>query len=260
MKTVAVFLSDDLTIRRLSNAFGDRCIVRAFSDVNDLKDFDKDRGLLVSIVDMSHHDHFEIGVVTDLISRLRSAYRVVPIIAYLEFSPERARDIMAAAHAGASDIILRDVDNLSAAAIRIVKTERLIDVTWTVNKLIQNQFPEEIRELIIYAVKHGSRHVTVDDAAKELRRNRKTLVNWLSKAGLPPPFRIIGWGRVLVAAKLLEDKSRSLEDVAREMRFQNGNALRGMIRRYLEVLPEEVRAVGGFEFAVSRFASTLDLL
>lgn len=160
---------------------------------------------------------------------------------------------MAIAHTGASDIILRDMESLAVAAQRIMAAENLIDITWAVNRVIPQGLPEEIKEFILYAVKHGAANITVDAAAKALRRNRKTLVNWLSKAQLPPPFRIIGWGRVLVAAKLLEDKSRSIEDAAREVNFQNGSALRGMISRYLTDSPEELRAKGGFEFALERF-------
>lgn len=258
MKTLAVFLSDDLTLRRFNNAFGLRCEVRSFSCINDVKSIASKGALIASIVDMSAKNDISQQQSFDLITKLYSAHPVIPIIGYVDFSPERARDIVAAAHAGVTDVVLRDVDNLEIAATRILEMETSSNVTWRVSDALDGKIPEQLKEFFLYSIQNAKNLVTVDLAAKRLRRNRKTISNWLSAADLPPPYKIIGWGRVLLAAKLLEDSRRSIENVAREMNFVNGTALRAMIKRYLEMTPDDLRQGGGLELALEKFILALD--
>lgn len=257
MKTIAVFLSDELTLRRFTNAFADRCKVQSFENVQDLKGLVSEGNLVAAIVDMSSRVTESGDLSIGMIDKLHSAYPFVPVVGYIDFSPKRVPDILAAAQAGAAEMILRDVDDLRIAALRILEAETTVDLTCRVKEVLNELVPVQLHDFFMYCVRYSAKGVTVDSAAIRLRRNRKTIANWLSSANLPSPHKIVGWGRVLTASRLLEDSSRSLEQVARELSFLSGTALRSMIKRYLGVNPEVVRQEGGFEYALPRFVSAL---
>lgn len=257
MKTVAVFLADDLTIRRLTHAFRERCNVRAFTHAMSVQQMASSGNLVASIVDMRHRTDLPEGFPIDTIARLHSLYPVVPVVGYVDFTPQRARDILSAAHAGATDLILREVDDLDVVASRISDMGCSVDVASRVEMAIKGLVPAHLHEFFLYCIRHACNGITVEGVTARLRRNRKTLSNWLATAQLPPPYRIIGWMRILVAARLLEDQSRSLEKVARELRFVSGAALRNMLRRYLDISPDILRQKGGFEYVLPKFIEAL---
>jgi AraC-like DNA-binding protein len=99
--------------------------------------------------------------------------------------------------------------------------------------------------------------MSVESIVARTGRSRKTLSNWLAAAQLPPPSRIIGWTRVLVAARMLDDTTQSTEKIARELHFMSGTALRNMMRRYLGCGPDALRQRGSFEYALSAFLDVL---
>ena len=78
-------------------------------------------------------------------------------------------------------------------------------------------------------------------------------------AQLPPPARIVGWGRILVAARMLEDTTQSTEKVARALNFVSGTSLRNMMRRYTRCGPETLRQRGGFDYALARFIEAIEI-
>ena len=59
------------------------------------------------------------------------------------------------------------------------------------------------------------------------------------------PQQIIAWGRLLVAAHMLEDKSRSVDNVAHAMDYPSGSAFRNTCQRYMKRTPLEIRTSGG---------------
>jgi AraC-like DNA-binding protein len=213
--------------------------------------------MIATIVDMRQRDDVPDSVPLECVARLHALYPSVPIVGYVDFTPQRARDILTAAHAGASEIILREVDDLHAVANRIIDMGTSIDVATQIQEAIADIVPEQLHTFFQSCVEHAATGVSVNSVTTRLRRNRKTLSNWLAAAELPPPFRIVGWMRILVAARMLEDTSRSAEKVARELHFVSGTALRNMMRRYLGVGPETLRQNGGFAYALPKFLEEL---
>jgi transcriptional regulator GlxA family with amidase domain len=157
-----------------------------------------------------------------------------------------------------TEIILDQYDDLDRIANRIADVGTSSDATTRVEVALQGLIPDHLRDFFLFCIKNAHRAVDVDSAVIRLRRSRKTLSNWLAVAHLPPPARILGWTRVLIAARMLEDTTRSTEKVARELHFMSGTALRNMIRRYLGCGPEMLRQRGGFEYALRLFVEELE--
>jgi AraC-like DNA-binding protein len=87
--------------------------------------------------------------------------------------------------------------------------------------------------------------------------HRKTLVDRLKAAHLPSPRAMIGWCRLLMAARLLDDPGRTVEQVALKLDFPSGAALRNMFKRYTGLRTTEVRENGGVRCLLHAFKREL---
>jgi AraC-like DNA-binding protein len=192
-----------------------------------------------------------------LTAQLYAEWSYIPVIGYVNSTPQHARDILAAAHAGASDIILGDFDDLEMAVGKILGISTTKYVVSRVDRIMAGIVPAHLREFFLFCMANTHYPLSVDGVAGRLQRSRKTLSNWLVAAHLLPPSRIVMWARVLVAARMLEDLTQSSEKIARELHFMNGASLRAMLRRYLGCSPDVLRQRGGFEYALARFVEAL---
>jgi transcriptional regulator GlxA family with amidase domain len=93
--------------------------------------------------------------------------------------------------------------------------------------------------------------------AEILSSSRRNLVARLAQDGFPPPQKLISWGRLVVAAQMLEDANRSADGIARVLDFPSGSAFRNTCQRYLKSTPQEIRARGGAGFVVDEFLKAL---
>jgi len=211
------------------------------------------------VVDMRHR--VERGSPTqdpvELIAQLHAAWPSIPIVGYVNFTPQRARDILAAAHAGATEIILGEFDELDLIANKIVDIGIASGVANRVDAAIEGIVPAHLRDFFLFSVANARYGMSVEGTVARLQKSRKTVSNWLLAAQLPPPARIVGWARVLVAARMLEDTTRSAEKVARELHLMSGTALRNLMKRYLHCSPDVLRQRGGFEYALTVFVESL---
>jgi AraC-like DNA-binding protein len=72
----------------------------------------------------------------------------------------------------------------------------------------------------------------------------------LLSEGFPPPQRLLTWGRLIVAAHLLEQKHRTADSVAAMLHFPSGPAFRNSCQRYLRATPSQIRSRGGAAYAI----------
>jgi AraC-like DNA-binding protein len=213
--------------------------------------------MLALIVDIRRRTDLSRANALDLIAHLHAIWPTVPIVAYVDFTPQCARDILTAAHAGATEIILGDFDDLDIIANKIVDISMSSDTASRIELALNAVIPIHLREFFLLCVANARHSMSVESIVVRTGKSRKTLSNWLVAAQLPPPSRVIGWTRVLVAARMLDDTTQSTEKVARELRFMSGTALRNMMRRYLGCGPDVLRQRGGFEYALNEFLSVV---
>lgn len=257
MKAVAVFLSDETTLRRLTLAFRTRCVVSSCESFEAAKTIVSVVNTIAMIVDMRQRGQPPAPVV-ELIAQLHTAWPSIPIIAYVDFTPQRVRDVLPAAQAGVTELILGDYDDLGTVADRIVDVGMSRDATTQMEQVVRTNVPPHLHDFFLFCVRNAQQAMTVDSVSMRIQRSRKTLSNWLVTAQLPPPSRVVGWCRVVIAARHLEDTTRSTEKVAQDLQFLSGTALRNMVRRYLGFGPEILRKHGGFQYALAAFQEALE--
>jgi transcriptional regulator GlxA family with amidase domain len=107
-----------------------------------------------------------------------------------------------------------------------------------------------VREAVLLAVTRAHERISPTHLAELLALHRRTLGKRLAAAGFPPPQRLITWGRIIVAAHMLEERNRSANSIAASLDFPSGSAFRNTCQRYLHATPEKIRALGGAGYAV----------
>jgi AraC-like DNA-binding protein len=198
------------------------------------------------------------GLATDATVRaIRRGYPSLPVIAYVLPGRACSADILALARAGVHELVLRGVDDVGIALRAAVSSAVRQSVAERVLREAAPLVGTAALEILRYCLEHAAEAPTIHGVARALGVHRKTLVNRMRAASLPPPRALLGWCRLLVAAELLDDPARPVEQVALELDFPSGTAFRNMLRRYTALGPREVRENGGLECVLHAFKRAL---
>jgi AraC-like DNA-binding protein len=176
---------------------------------------------------------------------------------YLPMSAVVSGAVMEYAKAGVSQLVFQGVDDLKAS-LRSAVNAALDQVSAVaLGADLEPLIPPTIVPFFRYCLEHARRDITVEEVAAAMGVHRKTLVDRLKAARLPSPRAMIGWCRLLVAARLLDDPGRTVEQVALKLDFPSGAALRNMFKRYTGLRTTEVRENGGVRCLLHAFKREL---
>lgn len=192
-----------------------------------------------------------------LVRTIRDGFPSVPVVAYCNLTPDTSKDILALARAGVNDLILRGVDDVGVALRSAIASAQDHCSAEHVLEAIEPIVPATVVPFIGYCLEHARRALSVAEVATALGVHRKTLVDRLTAASLPSPSAIIAWCRLILAARLLEDPARSVEQVALLLDFPSGASLRNMLKRYTGLRPAEIRENGGMRCVIHVFRQAL---
>jgi AraC-like DNA-binding protein len=189
------------------------------------------------------------------VRQIRSRYPALPILIYCTLTADSARQIAALCKAGADEVLLRGTDDTRSMLRELMRTATLSRVASEVCHRLSPRLPADAMMIVSYCAQHASAPLSVAGVARALGVNRKTLLNRLVSANLPAPGVVISWCRLLVAAWVLEQGDRPVEQVALALGFGSGTGFRNMLRRYTGLRPTQVRATGGFDMVADRFTT-----
>jgi AraC-like DNA-binding protein len=179
---------------------------------------------------------------------IRHVRRLSPrtmVVAYGEMSRTIARSLLSAGRMGVDRLLFRGFDDLAGAIQELGTTVGPTDAELLEIVTTLGVSSAPAAGVCIHCLRRASRGpLTVQRLAEELSVDRKTLRNWLRRAGLPGPERLIGWCRVIAAARLLERSERPVAEVAQTLRFSSVSDLRRMLGRYTGYRPTDVRLHG----------------
>jgi AraC-like DNA-binding protein len=214
------------------------------------------RGTRVGAVIIESHDEDGASTVP-LVAALRERAPAVPVLAYFSLTAAPSADILAVARAGVSGLILRGHDDVGSALRSALATASDDCAARHILRELEPALPRLAHEVVEHCVQHGREPLTVADVAQALGVHRKTLVNRLTAAGLPPPRVVIAWSRLCLVAYALEEATIPIERVAMDFDFPSATALRNMCKRYTGLRPGQVRANGGLACVLHHFKRVL---
>lgn len=188
----------------------------------------------------------------DDVRQLRTRYPSVAIVLYVAVPPTPPRELFEAGRFGVDGLVLAEQDDDPRQVRAFVEQAEARGVLGVVRHALHGVRPT-VRDATLIAVTRAHQRLTPERLARILGLPRKALASRLAQAGFPPPARLIAWGRLIVAARLLEDEQRSVDSVAMSLDYPSGSAFRNIFRRYLHATPQHVRANGATRFVIDAF-------
>src|SRR5688572_5404927 len=251
---VAALVTDPISRARLTDALRHEASVRYCERLSEVTAM-VEAGLANLIV-VEHRDRDGTPALP-VVRLLRDGFPSVPIVMYLPMSAVISGAVMDYAKAGVSQLVFQGVDDLKAS-LRSAVDAALDQVSASaLSEELESLVPATIVPFLRYCLEHARRDFTVEDVAAAMGVHRNTLVDRLKAARLPSPRAMIGWCRLLVAARLLDDPGRTVEQVALKLDFPSGAALRNMFKRYTGLKTTEVRENGGVRCMLHAFKREL---
>jgi AraC-like DNA-binding protein len=239
---VAALVRDPVSRARLSDALKNEATVRYCSRLSEVEAMIEQS--LTNLIVVDHRDH-DGSPTLPTVRRFRYEYPSVPIVMYLPMSVVMSGAVMEYAKAGVSQLVVQGVDDLKAM-LRSAMNSALDHMSAvTLSAELEAHIPAPIVPFLRYCLEHARRDISVEDVATAMGVHRKTLVDRMKAAHLPSPRAMIGWCRLLIAARVLDDPGRTVEQVALKLDFPSGAALRNMFKRYTGLRTTEVRENGG---------------
>lgn len=180
---------------------------------------------------------------------LAEAAPLVPIVACTPFSPTHLAGITTLPGWGVTEIADAELEATSAS-IR----QRLLDTHAKPFKLRVEQHLSRRVSQNGLTLLHAAAAVVVDGGtslglASAVGCSDRTVPGWCAREGLPAPRRLLAWMRALLAVALLEERHRSIVQVAQCAGFASDHPLRRSLRELLggDVPPRERTFAGAME-------------
>ena len=252
MATIAAMITDPQAHQRLTAAVqGEHSIVHC-STWDALEQACREENITLAILDLFAEGkaHF------DVIRRLKMRAERLTLVAYVTVTMDRARELFDAGRAGLDGLLIAGQDDTPAAFRAVLDRAEARGVAQLVRPQVA-AFPPLVRDAILVAVTRAHLRLTGQRLAEILGASKRSLLSALADAKCPPPQKLITWGRLIVAAQMLEDGQRTADGVARLLDFPSGSAFRNTCQRYVGATPQEIRAKGGAAWVASRFALEL---
>lgn len=245
MSVVAALIQNPARLLRLRTALRGRHTVEPCGDWGAVTFLCERQPVHLAILDF-----FVAGEMSlEPLRQLKRSFPRLTTIAYVTVTPERAHDLFDIGRAGVDALIVADRDDNPSTMATIVEHAEARSVAARLRAALADTRPT-VRDAVMLAVTRANERLTTESLAETLSISRRVLAKHLEQAALPSPQRLITWGRLLVAAHMLEDPHRSADRVAMTLHFPSGSAFRNTCQRYLHATPSEIRSKGGADFVM----------
>jgi methylphosphotriester-DNA--protein-cysteine methyltransferase len=220
--------------------------------------------LLDAALQRTHYDVLVIeptdadGQSTDTIIRsVRARFPRLSVLGYVIMTPGMSSKVLAFARAGVHELIIAGIDDSAMVLRHALQRASRRCLAEEVFAEISASLPADAATLVRFCLEHANESPSVVEISHALGVHRRTLVNRMRTALLPPPSEMWAWSRVLLAARYLEMPGRSVEWVALTVGYPSANALRNALKRYTGLMPSDLRDDGGFIRATQVFRDAL---
>lgn len=191
----------------------------------------------------------------DPVRELKRRAPRVALVAYAALTPERMRHVFDAGRYGFDELVVADVDDGPARFARALEKAGARGAASLLRAVLPAVADPVARDALMLVVTRAHEGLTPVAVAHVVGVPPRTLSRALAAAGLPSSHRLVTWGRLLVAAALMDDTHHSADRIALALGFPSGSAFRNTCRRYLGATPTGIRAAGGAEWVAARFAA-----
>ncbi len=255
MATIAVMLTDPRALQRLGSAVDGEHAVLHCASWGALEAACQDDTVSLAILDL----FTEGKAYFDVIRRLKMRAERLTLVAYVSVTPERSRDLFDAGRAGLDGLLISGQDDTPAAFRAVLERAEARGAAQLLRPRLAG-LPAPVCDAVMVAVTRAHLRLTAQRLCEILGISKRALLKALEESHCPGPAKLITWGRLIVAAQMLEDGQRSADGVARLLDFPSGSAFRNTTQRYLSATPQEIRDKGGASWVAGRFLRELGIV
>ena len=252
MGQVAALLSDQSRQHRLREALQTRHHLVAAATWGEFLAACDGGPIVAAVIDLQ--DYMQPSF--DALRQFRTRHASTAMILYVAVPPVAAQDVFEAGRFGFDAIIVAGHDDAPRAIQAVIERAMARGVGDLLRRVVASA-PSVARDAALAVVARAYERLSPETLARLLGIRRRALTERLAEAGLPAPQRLIAWGRLIMAARLLEDADRKVDAIALTLDFPSGSAFRNTCQRYLGSTPHEVRARGGAAYVIQAFAAQL---
>lgn len=235
-------------LQRVRVAARDRHEVVACDDWNALTKLCERQPVRVAIIDLFLGEQANF----DHLRALKTRLPRLAVIGYVDVTADRARDLFDAGRQGVDGLIVADRDDTPMEFVRVIALAESRALSDVVRKQLRG-VDSVVYDAVMLAITRAHERLSPAGLSRQLGVPRRTVAQKLSVSGYPPPLRLLTWGRLIVAAHMMEDRHRSADRVAASLEFPSGSAFRNTCQRYLHATPSQIRARGGAQYVIRTF-------
>jgi len=188
---------------------------------------------------------------------VRRRFPSLPLLAFCIATTTSLRDAFVLGRGGCSDILIVGCEDVASRLRDLLRSAQAQSRAADIMRVVPQGAPALLHLIMSRALQLTWPWHTVRSLARAIGLHRKTLATHLASLGFPPPSTVICWCRVLVVAHMLSTTRRSVTDVAYQLDYSSGSALRNMLKRYAQLRPTDVRRPGGFELVARKFRDAI---
>lgn len=252
MAAIATMLPDARALQRVNSAVRDEHRLVHCRTWAELEVACKDEEVSLAIIDLFADGQAQF----EKVRRLKMRAERLTMVAYVSFTADRARDLFDAGRAGFDGLLILGQDDTPAAFRAVLERASARGAATLLRPHLATVDPV-VRDAVMVAVTRAHLRLTSHRLAEIVGAPKRVLLAALDHARFPPPQKLLAWGRLIVAAQMLEDPERAADAVARQLDFPSGSAFRNTCQRYLGATPQEIRARGGAAWVAGRFLDAL---
>jgi D-alanyl-D-alanine carboxypeptidase/D-alanyl-D-alanine-endopeptidase (penicillin-binding protein 4) len=188
-------------------------------------------------------DHPDRRTAARQIASLRERYPELAIVAYTD-----------SRHSGGYfDLGKLGVDGVVTSRTPSTRLRNEVDVAFSrargerIARALSGRFAHPGPAALAWAVAHASCRTGVEKLAAGLGHTPRGLRDALEEAGLPPPARVLLWGRLLLAGARLGCDDRTVEEVAYSVGYSTSTSLARAMKKHTGLTPKQAAARGGMD-------------
>ena len=252
MSIVAALLSDGQRQNRLRTALRERHQLVVATSWPEFLELCESAPVTAAVIDLQDYAQPTF----DELRQFRLRHGSTALVLYVAVPPVSAQDVFEAGRFGFDAMVVAGDGDDPMALQSVIERAMARGVGELLRKGLGNTAPTA-RDAALACVARAHERLSPEKLARLLGVKRRALTDRLGHAGLPAPQRLIAWGRLIVAARLLEDPDRKVDAIAMTLDFPSGSAFRNTCQRYLGATPQELRARGGADYVVGAFLGTI---
>jgi AraC-like DNA-binding protein len=245
MSLIATLLPQPTHVQRLQAALRDRHELLECGGWADLFRTCEREPVRVAVVDL-----FATGEVSfESLRQLKQRLPRLTLVAYVAMSPDRGHELFDAGRAGVDGLVLAGEDDAPRPLLALIERAESSSLAGLVRRSLDGVDPL-VTDAVLLSVARAHERLSPAALARLLAMPRRVVTQRLAAAGFPAPQKLLTWGRLILAAHMLEDEHRSADRVARGLDFPSGSAFRNTCQRYLRASPLQLRERGGAAYVI----------